>query len=90
MSSLTTVKITKELRDRLNDIARAEGATAGSVIERLLDDYIWRTRMEDATRKMAESAPEVRAEYLEESQAWEQVSHDGLSEYADDSWPELH
>ena len=44
--STTTVKVSTELRDRINHEAGARGTTAASFIEMMLDDYVRRQRME--------------------------------------------
>ena len=36
----TTIKVTSQVRDQLNDLAASEGRTAGSMIEKLLSDYL--------------------------------------------------
>ncbi len=43
---MTTIKVTTELRDRINDDARATGVSAAGLIERLLDAYERRRRMD--------------------------------------------
>lgn len=94
MSEFTTVKVAKSTRDRLNAIASSEGATAGGLIERLLDDYIWRHRMEDAVRVMRSSPPDVRIDFQADVRspdalADDALADDGLEEYAGDAWAEL-
>ncbi|MEE4023906.1 toxin-antitoxin system protein [Gordonia sp. PKS22-38] len=42
----TTIKVSVELRDRINRDAEANGVTAAGLIERLLDGYERRQRME--------------------------------------------
>ena len=42
----TTVKVSTELRNRINHEAQARGTTAASFIEIMLDDYVRRQRME--------------------------------------------
>ncbi|MEI8260342.1 MAG: hypothetical protein WCG77_02415 [Actinomycetes bacterium] len=79
----TTVKVSPDTRDRLNAAAAAEGLTAGSMIERLLSEYLWRQEVELAKRQMLESPPEVWAEYVAEFRQWEATANDGLE---DDPW----
>lgn len=74
----TTIKVTPEVRDRLNEVAAAEGRTAGSIVEKLLDEYLWRQRIETAGRQMRAMTPEDRAEYLAEAALWDATSADGL------------
>lgn len=42
----TTIKVSAELRDRINRDAQARGVTAAGLIERLLDAHERRQRME--------------------------------------------
>ncbi|WP_306231734.1 hypothetical protein [Agrococcus beijingensis] len=44
--AMTTIKVSTELRDRINHDARERGTTAAGLIERLLDGYERRQRME--------------------------------------------
>ena len=43
---MTTIKVPVEVRDRINRDAEANGVTAAGLIERLLDGYERRKRME--------------------------------------------
>ena len=79
----TTIKVDSALRDRINVLAAQEGRTAGSVIEMLLDQYLWRQKVERAKRQMREASAEVWAEYLAESREWDATANDGLE---NDPW----
>ena len=46
----TTIKVSAELRDRINHDAQARGVTAAGLIEGLLDGYERRRRMESFGR----------------------------------------
>ncbi|AZG46796.1 toxin-antitoxin system protein [Gordonia insulae] len=46
----TTIKVPVELRDRINRDAEAHGVTAAGLIEKLLDGYERRQRMEEFGR----------------------------------------
>lgn len=66
----TTIKVPSELRDRLNEEARASGHTVARVIESLLDE---RDRGELYARMRAERArmtDDERAEVEREYRAW--------------------
>ncbi len=83
----TTIKVTTEVRDRLNALAAEEGRTAGSVVEKLLDEYLWRQKVELAGRQMRALTPDDRAEYLAEAALWDTTSGDGLEpEDWSDEW----
>jgi len=70
----TTIKVSAELRDRINHDARARGLTAAGLIEVLLDDLDRRRRMESfgAAFRRADAA------YREESAAWDVVVDDAV------------
>ena len=50
----TTIKVSTELRDRLNAVAEEQGLTAGSMVEKLLDDWLWRQQVELAKQPDAQ------------------------------------
>lgn len=79
----TTIKVTTEVRDRLNALAAEEGRTAGSVVEKLLDEYLWRQKVELAKKQMREAPPEVWADYMAEVRLWDSTLMDGLE---DEPW----
>lgn len=81
----TTIKVTTKVRDDLNEVAAAEGRTAGSMIEKLLADYLWRLEVEAAKKAMREAPQEVWDEYMREFNAWDAASMDGLE---DEPWDE--
>ena len=83
----TTVKVTPEVRDRLNAVAAAEGRTAGSMIEKLLEEHLWRAKVELAGRQMRAASPEVWAEYMAEVATMDASLSDGLEpEDWSDEW----
>jgi predicted transcriptional regulator len=79
----TTIKVSTELRDRINAVAAEQGLTAGSLVEKLLDDMLWRKKVELAKQQMRSASKEVWDDYLAEAQAWDVVAGDGLE---DDPW----
>lgn len=63
----TTIKVSQELRDRINRDARQRGLTAAGLIERLLDAHERRERMETFGRAFR-SADES---YWDEFEQWD-------------------
>ena len=76
--SATTIKVSTELRDRINEIAAEQGLTAGSLIEKVLDDYLWRQKVELAIHQMRSMTPEEKAEYMAEFESMDASLADGL------------
>jgi hypothetical protein len=74
----TTIKVSTELRDRLNAIAEEEGLTAGSMVEKLLEDWLWRQQVDLAIRQMRSMTPEEKADYTAEFEAMDNSLSDGL------------
>lgn len=64
---MTTIKVTTELRDRINRDASERGVTAAGLIERLLDAHERRQRMEAFGR----SFRTADASYRDEFAAWD-------------------
>jgi len=81
----TTIKVPTQVRDDLNKLAATEGRTAGSMVEKLLADYLWRLEVEAAKKAMREAPQEVWDEYMREFEAWDATLMDGLQ---DESWDE--
>lgn len=81
MAIMTTVKVTTETRNHLRDIAAAEGVTAGQLIAQLLDEHVWRKKMDQARRAMRAASQEDWAEYMREFREWDATSSDGLKGY---------
>ncbi len=71
----TTIKVSAELRDRINRVAQERGVTAAGLIERLLDEHERRRRMEAFGRAFrgAEKA------YWDEFRSWDVTFEDGRS-----------
>ena len=76
MSMMTTIKISRELRDRISHDAAAAGTTAAGLISLLLDSYEREQRLAAVGRAYAQ--PD--ASYTEETAAWDLVDAEG--------WPE--
>lgn len=69
----TTIKVSAELRDRINRDARDRGVTAAGLIEGLLDSYERRKRMEAFGR----SVRGAEEEYWDEFRSWDVTLGDG-------------
>jgi hypothetical protein len=69
----TTIKVPVELRDRINRNAREQGVSAAGLIEKLLDGYERRRRMEAFGRAFRGADPEYRDEFRE----WDVALADG-------------
>jgi len=63
----TTIKVSAELRDRINRDARERGLTAAALIEQLLDAHERRQRMETFGRAFRSAD----ATYWDEFQSWD-------------------
>jgi predicted transcriptional regulator len=74
----TTIKVSTETRDRINELAAGQGLTAGSMIEKVLDDYLWRQEVALAKQQMLDAPAKVWAAYLEETQTMDGSLADGL------------
>ncbi len=74
----TTIKVSPETRDRINELAAGQGLSAGSMIEMVLADYLWRQEVALAKQQMLDAPAEVWAAYLEETQTMDSSLADGL------------
>ena len=72
---MTTVKLRRATRERLSQEARARHATIDEYLSWLLDEHLWRVRMDGAKRAMSEDDQE----YAEEVASWETTAGDGLA-----------
>ncbi len=73
----TTIKVSSELRDRLNEAARDEGVTAGSFVEHLLELYLRERRFAALRESMAGMDDAAWASYRAETEAWDTTLADG-------------
>ena len=69
----TTIKVPVELRDRINRDAQEQGVSAAGLIEKLLDGYERRRRMEAFGRAFRRADQEYRDEFRE----WDVALVDG-------------
>lgn len=79
-AATTTVKVSPGVRDRLNEIAAAQGLSAGSIIEKLLEAYLWSQQVELAKKQMREAPLEVWEGYLTEFASLDGSIADGLED----------
>jgi predicted transcriptional regulator len=76
----TTIKVSTELRDRINAVAAERGVSAGSMLEKILDDWLWQQQVELAIGQMRRMTPAEKTEYLAEAAEWDVTLSDGLEE----------
>jgi hypothetical protein len=69
----TTIKVPVELRDRINRNAQEQGVTAAGLIEKLLDGYERRRRMQAFGRAFRAADQDYRDEFRE----WDVTLGDG-------------
>jgi hypothetical protein len=75
MSDLTTIKVPRELRERVSRDARLHGLTAAGLISSLLDDL----ERADRLRSVGDAyAKGVDSEDTADLSDWDQASSDGL------------
>ena len=71
---VTTIKVSKDLRDRIASSARTSGVSAAELISRLLDDRERQARL----AAVRAAYVECDAEYDAETVAWDRLAGDGL------------
>ena len=76
MSMMTTIKVSKELRDSVMRSARAEGLTAAEFLELVTKEHARRQRFAAVRRAYADG--ETDRDYDELTTAWDGASGDGL------------
>lgn len=81
---MTTVKVSTKVRDQINAAAAERGLSANSLLEKALEEWLWREQVKLAGRQMRAMSDEERAEYLAEVAEWDATLEDGLE---DDPWP---
>ena len=74
MGVKTTIKVPVELRDRINAQAKERDLSAAGLIEKLLDGYERRTRMEEFGRAFRGAGED----YWDELAEWDVALTDGL------------
>lgn len=74
----TTIKVSSQTRDQINELAAAQGLTAGGLVEKVLADYLWRQQVAAAKQQMLDAPAEVWAAYLKETGTLDGAPADGL------------
>lgn len=74
VESMTTIKIPKQLRERVARDAAEQGLTAAGFIATLIDDYERRRRFDAVRRAYASTDPS----YVDETKAWDALAGDGI------------
>ena len=79
--SPTTIKLDSSVRDQINEIGRARGMTAQSVIEMLMKEHLRAQRMEAVRIAMRNTSEEDWRTYREETALFATADNDGLEDY---------
>jgi predicted transcriptional regulator len=77
----TTIKVSEELRDRLNVRARAADLTVAQLIERFIAAEERAERFRAIKEARARTTPAQWAEYEEETRIFEEASNADLAKY---------
>ncbi len=72
--TLTTIKVTTELRDQLKELARAGNRTLGEELQFLVERADRDRRFEELREAMARTSPEDMASYREETAWWDRAT----------------
>lgn len=78
MAMSSTIKVSTDLRDRLNARARNQGVTVAQSIERLLAHSERAEFFAVMRAQYAAMSPDDRAEYEAEVRLWDAAAGDGL------------
>ena len=74
----TTIKVSVRTRDAVNALAADSGMTAGSVVEALVAEHLWRREVERAKQAMRGSTTAAARTYAAETRSMEASLADGL------------
>jgi predicted transcriptional regulator len=77
----TTIKVSEDLRDRLNARARAADLTVAQVLEKLIAADERAARWEAIRQARARTTPGQWAEYEEETRIFDRASDEDLQKY---------
>jgi predicted transcriptional regulator len=77
----TTIKVSEDLRDRLNARARAADLTVAQVLEKLIAADERAARWEAIRQARARTTPAQWAEYEEETRIFDRASDEDLAAY---------
>ncbi|UQX09443.1 hypothetical protein [Candidatus Mycobacterium methanotrophicum] len=78
MADVTTIKVSKALRDRIAAGAANEGLTAQSFLQSLIDTHERNKRLAAVAAAYRESSDEDLESWREETEDWATVDADGL------------
>jgi hypothetical protein len=81
MSEMTTIKVSRLVRDRFASAAKARGVSMRALLDELSRRAADAALMEQAARQMAqlrEADPEAWADYVAEGRTWEEGAVDRL------------
>lgn len=76
-----TITVPTHVRDELHKLAASEGRTVDGMVEKLIDEYLWRREVEGAKRAMRSASREVWDEYMREFSAFDATLMDGVEEH---------
>lgn len=74
----TTITVSATTRDAVSALAAERGMTAGSVVEALVAEHLWRRQVEQAQRAMRGSATGRDSAHASETRSMEASLVDGL------------
>lgn len=74
----TTIKVDRDLRDRINAAAREQRMTPARFLAILLDEYLSERWARQAIAEMSAASPDVRAAYRREVESMDGSLTDGL------------
>jgi plasmid stability protein len=86
--AMTTIRVEREVRDRLAARAAAHGRTLGAEIQALLDDQLWQA-IEAGYRRLAADPAEMAA-YRAEAEEWTSADLGDLAATAAEEYPEYN
>ncbi len=90
--TITTIKVDRDIRDRLAALARKRAATMGallaSVVTRLEDEQRW-LDIESGYERLREADPDGWQDYLAELRGWDAGTAEQDAAAADE-WPEYN
>jgi len=79
MADLTTIKVSKVLRDRIAADAATEGLTAQAFLQSLLDTHERNRRLAAVAAAYRESSEADRESWREETEDWAAIDADGIA-----------
>ncbi|MDP4015262.1 MAG: hypothetical protein Q8P38_11675 [Candidatus Nanopelagicales bacterium] len=77
-TDLTTVKVSKRVRERIARASRSQHVPANEFLDRLVSDWERRQRMAAVASAMNNASEAERAAFEAESELWDPATADGL------------